>query len=84
MNQQGQSHDLQASLGAVKRARSALDLARTAGTVRGAATEQRAMLAALEGYAVALTRHGHPMPYRMRSELAMYRAMFRPVQRPPR
>ncbi len=39
-------------------------------------SEQRQLLAALEAYAVALTRHGHPMPYRMRSDLSMYRAMF--------
>jgi hypothetical protein len=43
--------------------------------------EQRRLLAALEGYANALTRHGLPMPYRMRSELAMYRAMSIPKRR---
>ena len=78
----GQSHDLMMSLRTVNRARSMLDLARTQRALRGVATsEQRQLLAALEGYAFALTSHGHPMPYRMRSELAMYRAMFDPARR---
>ena len=76
----GQSHDLKLSLRAVNEARSTLDVART--QMRGVATpEQRGLLTALEGYALALTSHGHPMPYRMRSELAMYRAMFNPTRR---
>jgi hypothetical protein len=44
-------------------------------------SEQRELLAALAAYAAALTRLGHPVPYRMRSELAMYRAMFDPTRR---
>ena len=78
----GESHDLETSLRAVTRARSVLDLARTQSRFRGVVTaQQRELLAALEGYAAALTVHGHPMPYRMRSELAMYRAMLDPAQR---
>ena len=78
----GQSHDLAVSLRAVNKARSTLDLARTQRSLRGVATlEQRRLLAALEGYAGALTSHGHPMPYKMRSELAMYRVMFNSVRR---
>ena len=78
---QGQPHDLMVSFRAVTRARSMLDLARMQGSLPGvAASEQRQLLAALEGYAVALTSHGHPLPYRMRSELAMYRAMFNAPQ----
>ena len=78
----GQSHDLRVSLREVTRARSVLDVARTQRSLRGVATmEQQGLLAALEGYALALTSHGHPMPYKMRSELAMYRAMFNPIRR---
>jgi hypothetical protein len=76
----GQSHDLMLSLRAVNEARSTLDLARTH-TGGVASREQRGLLTALEGYAEALTIHGHPMPYRMRSELAMYRAMFSSTRR---
>ena len=76
-------HDLVALLLAVTRARSRVDRERTRGRLRGAATsEQRLLLAALEAYAAALTTHGHPMPYRMRSELAMYRAMCDSTRRP--
>jgi hypothetical protein len=72
-----QLHDLGDSLRAVNRARSSLYLARTQGSLRVAVTTaQRGLLAALERYAAALNSHGHPMPYRMRSELDMYRAMF--------
>ena len=79
---QGQAHDLRVSLRAVNRARSMLDLARTQAGVREATTpQQRQLLAALEGYAVVLTSHGHPMPYRMRSEMVMYRALFDPARR---
>jgi cytolysin (calcineurin-like family phosphatase) len=75
----GQAHDLTVSLLAVNHARSTLDLARAQGSVSGlAAPEQRRLLAALEGYAVALTRQGRPVPYRMRTELAMYRSLFDP------
>lgn len=72
-----QSHDLGMSFRAVSRARSALARARAQGSLRGAtAVEQRELLAALEDCASAMTRHGHPIPYRMHGELAMYRAMF--------
>ncbi|MGH2896657.1 MAG: hypothetical protein ACRDPM_25785 [Solirubrobacteraceae bacterium] len=78
----GQSHDLTVSLRAVNRARYTLDLARTQSALREVVTmEQRQLLVALEGYAVALSGHGHPMPYRMHSELAMYRAMFNTTRR---
>jgi hypothetical protein len=78
----GRSHDLMVSLRAVDRARAMLDLARTQSALpQGVTSEQQRLLAALEGYAVALTTHGHPMPYRMRSELVMYRAMFNPPRR---
>ena len=74
-----QPYDLTVSLRAVTNARSSLDLARAQRALPGVATsEQRHLLRALEDYADALTSHGHPMPYRMHSELAMYRAMFNP------
>lgn len=77
-----QSFELAVLLGAVRRARAAIDLARQQGSSRAMAhSEQRELLAALAAYAVALTRIGHPVPYRMRSELAMYRAMFDPTRR---
>lgn len=38
--------------------------------------EQRSLLVALESYTAALTQHGHPVPHRLHSELAMYRNMF--------
>ena len=77
----GQSFELEFLLRAVTRARAALDLTRTEGSRALAESEQRELLAALAAYAAALTRLGHPMPYRMRSELAMYRAMFDPPRR---
>jgi hypothetical protein len=78
----GQSFELEVLLRAVTRARAALELARTQGSSRAMAqSEQRELLAALAAYAVALTRLGHPVPYRMRNELAMYQAMFDPTQR---
>jgi hypothetical protein len=74
--------ELEVLLRAVTRARAALELARTQGSSRAMARpEQRELLAALAAYAVALTRLGHPVPYRMRSELAMYRVMFDPTRR---
>jgi hypothetical protein len=76
----GQSQDLTLLLRAVNQARSTLDLARI--QMRGSATpEQRGLLTALEGYADALTSHGHPLPYRMRTELALYRAIFNSTRR---
>lgn len=73
---QPQSHDLEASFEDVRRARSALEQVRLRGPVQGAAPQQRQLWAALEKCAVALTSLGHPTPYRMQAELAMYRAMF--------
>ena len=77
-------HDLVALLQAVTRARSRVDLTRPQESLRGESKsqQQRQLLAALEAYAAALTAHGHPMPYRMRRELAMYRAMFDSTRRP--
>ena len=72
----GESHDLTESLRAVITARSVLDQARTQGSRTEVTLEQRRLLAALEGHAVNLASHGHPMPYRMRSELVMYRAIY--------
>jgi len=73
------SRDLSELLLAVCAARSDVADARRARWLPGSsavATEQRLLLAALERYAAALTQHGTPMPYRMRDEVAMYRAMF--------
>jgi hypothetical protein len=78
----GQAFELEVLLRAVTRARDALERARTQGSSRATAqSEQRELLAALAAYAVALTRLGHPVPYRMRNELALYRAMFDSTQR---
>ena len=78
----GGSFELAVLLSAVTRARAALGLTRNDGSSRTMAQyEQRELLAALAAYAVALTRLGHPVPYRMRSELAMYQAMFEPTRR---
>ncbi len=74
---QGQSHDMTVSLRAVTRARSELHDARAHHVVRASSSSgERRLLAALEDYAATLERHGHPMPYRMRNELGMYRAML--------
>lgn len=73
------SRDLSALLRAVNAARSQLDDARRARSsppFSAVAAEQQALLAALERYAAALTRLGRPLPYRLRDEVAMYRAMF--------
>ena len=73
------SWDLSALLRAVGAARSGVEDARRAKVSLGAsrvALEQRLLLAALEQYAAALAHHGRPLPYRMRDEVAMYRAMF--------
>lgn len=73
------SKDLSALLRAVCAARLEVQDARRAKASPGSSTvaaEQRLLLAALEQYAAALTHHGTPMPYRMRDEVAMYRAMF--------
>jgi hypothetical protein len=78
------SWDLSALLRAVCAARSDVDDVRRAKAPPGSAAvaaEQRLLLAALEQYAAALTRHGRPMPYRMRDEMAMYRAMFSSTRR---
>ena len=80
----GMSHgdDMMLSLRAVNEARSMLDSARTSPGVPKSA--QRRLLDALEEYADALSSHGLPMPYRMCSELAIYRAMFNATRRPTR
>lgn len=69
----------------MNKARSTLESARTQRSLPGVASlEQRGLLKALEEYAVALTSQGHPMPYRMRNELVMYRTMFDSARRPTR
>lgn len=75
--------DLSTLLEAVCVARADVEGARRARVPGGAAVaaEQRLLLAALERYAAALSHHGRPMPYRMRDEMAMYRAMFADGQR---
>jgi hypothetical protein len=73
------SRDLSALLRAVCAARSEVEDARRAKWSPGSsavAAEQRLLLAALDRYAAALTHHGRPLPYRIRDEVAMYRAMF--------
>jgi hypothetical protein len=53
-------------------------LARERGPVRHVAEwtqAQSTLLTALEAYAAALTSAGHPLPYRMRDELAMRRRL---------
>ncbi|HEY6934399.1 MAG TPA: hypothetical protein VI452_13460 [Marmoricola sp.] len=75
------SRDLSALLQAVCAARLEVEDARSAKGSPGSsavAAEKRLLLAALERYAAALTHHGRPLPYRMRDEVAMYRAMFSP------
>jgi hypothetical protein len=55
-----------------------LALARERGPVRQVAewtSAQATLLSALEAYAAALTSAGHPLPYRMRDELAMRRRL---------
>lgn len=79
------SWDLSALLRAVRAARSELEDARRAKASPGSSTvaaEQRLLLAALEQYAAGLTHHGRPMPYRMRDEMTIYRAMFSVRRRP--
>lgn len=73
------SRELSALLQAVCAARSDVDNARHAKPpqrLASAAAEQRVLLAALEHYEAALIHYGNPTPYRMRDELALYRAMF--------
>jgi len=80
--QGGQAFELEVLLRAVIKARAALDLARAQGSSPAMIqSERRELQAALAAYAVALTRLGHPVPYQMRNELAMYQAMFDPVRR---
>jgi len=74
-----QMHHLSALRRAVDGARSEVEEARRGKARPGSSAAdpaQRSLLAALEQYAAALTRHGRPVPYRLRDELAMYRAMF--------
>lgn len=74
------SRELAGLLQAVCVARSEVENARRLKSSPGASTvavEQRLLWGALERYAAALTLQGRPLPYRMRDEVAMYRAMFR-------
>lgn len=73
----GQPQDLIQSVRAVKRARSDVCLARQRRASRLESMErQKQLLWALEGCAASLARHGHPVPYRMRSDIAMYRTLL--------
>ena len=77
----GQSFELEVLLRALTRARTALEWTRTQATRGLAQSEQRELLAALAAYTVALTRLGHPVPYRMSREMAMYEALLAPTRR---
>jgi hypothetical protein len=71
--------DLAGLLQAVCVARSDVENARRLKWSPGPSTvaiEQRLLWGALERYAAALTQQGRPLPYRMRDEVAIYRAMF--------
>jgi hypothetical protein len=72
-------------LRAVSAARAAVETARQEAAIPGSslavAQQQRLLLATLERYAAVLAQHGRPIPYRLRDELAMYRAMFRIARR---
>lgn len=72
-------HDLPALRESVRAARRRVALARGARatpTTTPTAAEQRNLWQALERYAEALGQLGAPLPYRMRNELSMYRALF--------
>lgn len=74
-----ESRDLSVLLRAVSSARSDVEDARRTQASLGSSVVsagQRLLLVALEEYAAALTDHGRPLPYRLRDEMAMYRAMF--------
>ncbi len=74
---QAQPHDLIQSLQAVRVARSDVCIARTRQASRLQAMEQQQeLLCALQDCAASLARHGHPVPYRMRSDIAMYRTLL--------
>ena len=77
---QGQPQDLIRSLQAVKRAKSDVGLARHQPGSRSeeSMVPQRELLWALETCASSLASHGHPVPYRMRSDIRMYRALLLP------
>lgn len=71
--------DLSALLRAVSAARSDVEHARrtkASPSSSAVAAGQRLLLEALERYAAALADRGRPLPYRLRDEMAMYRAMF--------
>ena len=71
--------DLAGLLQAVCLARSEVENARRLKWTPGRSTgalEQRLLWGTLEQYAAALTDRGRPLPYRLRDEVAMYRAMF--------
>jgi hypothetical protein len=73
------SRELAGLLQAVYVARSSVENARRLKWSPGPSTvavEQRLLWGALERYAAALAHQGSPLPYRMRDEVAIYRAMF--------
>lgn len=73
------SKDLAGLLQAIFVARSEVESARRLKWSPGPSTvavEQRLLWGALERYAAALDHQGRPLPYRMRDEVAIYRAMF--------
>lgn len=74
-----QTEELSMLLRAVCDARARVDEVRRAKMANGGpavTVEQRALLLALEEYADALSLRGSPLPYRMRNDVTMYRAMF--------
>lgn len=74
-----QTEELSMLLRAVCAARTRVDEVRRAKMANGGPAvtlEQRALLLALEEYADALSLRGSPLPYRMRNDVTMYRAMF--------
>ena len=79
------ARELEALLRAVNAARAVTEAARrvVASSKSPLATNaQRELLAALEVYVAALQRRDQPVPYRVRDELALYRAMFHQPLRP--
>lgn len=72
----GRMHDLTVSLEALRDARSDVEAKRSQGSARGSSTWlYEGLLAALEDYAATLTKYGYPIPPRMHTDLAMYRAL---------
>ena len=74
----GRMHDLTVSLEALRDARSEVEAKRFQGSARRSSTWlYEELLTALEDYAATLTKYGHPIPPRMHTDLAMYRALAR-------